>query len=183
VLHLDGIIAAFRATDDVQRTGEFDDGLAARLVTSEGSRSVVALLASCDEPLILPPMAAIGARIDRSDQAWREWSDNLSYEGPYADVVRRSALALKLLLFSPSGAIAAAATTSLPERIGGDKNYDYRFAWVRDAAFTIKAFLRVGAVEEAKAAFSWLMATIRRHDSRVLEGVLRALNGCARCTR
>ena len=167
VLHLDGIIAAFRATDDVRRTSAVDDGLTARLVTREGSRSVAALLASADEPLILSSMAAIDARIDRSDQAWREWSGNLSYEGPYDAAVRRSALALKLLLFSPTGAIAAAATTSLPERIGGDKNYDYRFAWVRDVAYTIKAFLRVGAVEEAKAAFSWLTATIRRHDSRL----------------
>jgi len=125
------------------------------------------VLASADEPLILPALAAIDARIDRSDQSWREWCGDLTIDGPYAADVRRSALALKLLLFSPTGAIAAAATTSLPERVGGGKNYDYRFAWVRDVAYTIKAFLRVGATEEAKAAFSWLTATVRRHEGRL----------------
>ena len=170
VLHIDGILAAFRASEDVERTIEADDRLIARMSTQPGSRTVLALLASANEPLILPPLEAIDARIDRSDQAWREWSDNLSYDGAYTEAVRRSALALKLLLFTPTGATAAAATTSLPEWIGGGKTYDYRFAWVRDVAYTIKAFLRVGAVEEAKAAFSWLTATIRRHS-----GLLRTM--------
>ena len=163
VLHLDGIVAALRTTGDVERLIEGDDRVVARFATGAGSRTVLALLASMNEPLILPPLAAIDGRIDRSDQAWREWSGNLAYAGRYGDTVRRSALALKLLLFTPTGAIAAAATSSLPERIGAGKNYDYRFAWVRDVAYTIKAFLRVGAVEEAKAAFSWLTATILRH--------------------
>ncbi len=164
VVHVDGILCAFRASHDVRRTAEEDDRLVATIATRPGSRSVVALLASDDEPLILPPIDTIDARIDRSDQAWREWANDLDVEGHYAAVLRRSALALKLLLFSPTGAIAAAATNGLPERIGGDKNYDYRYSWIRDAAYTIKAFLRVGAVEEAKAAFSWMTATIGRHD-------------------
>ncbi len=167
VLHLDGTVSALRASDDVERLIEADDRVVARLATQAGSRSVLALLASSNEPLILPPLAAIDARIDRSDQAWREWSGGLAYEGRYGEAVRRSALALKLLLFTPTGATAAAATASLPERIGTGKNYDYRFAWVRDVAYTVKAFLRVGAVEEAKAAFSWLIATILRHGGRL----------------
>ena len=166
VVHLDGIVAALRTSGDVERLTEADDRVTARLTTQAGSRSVLALLASSNEPLILPPPAAIDARIDRSDQAWREWSGNLAYEGRYGEAVRRSALALKLLLYTPTGAIAAAATASLPERIGAGKNYDYRFAWVRDVAYTTKAFLRVGAVEEAKAAFSWLTATILRHGGQ-----------------
>jgi GH15 family glucan-1,4-alpha-glucosidase len=167
VLHIDGIVAAFRADAAVERRVEDDDGVTARLVTAPGSRSTLAILASADEPLILPPLAAIDARIDRSDQAWREWTGNLAIRGDYPGPVRRSALALKLLLFSPTGATAAAATAGLPERIGGGRNYDYRYAWVRDVAYTIKAFLRVGATEEAKAAFSWLTATIRRHDGHI----------------
>lgn len=167
VLHLDGTVSALRASGDVERLIEDDGRVAARLVTQAGSRSVLALLASANEPLILPPLAAIDARIDRSDRAWREWSANLTYEGRYGEAVRRSALALKLLLFTPTGATAAAATSSLPERIGAGKNYDYRFAWARDVAYTVKAFLRVGAVEEAKAAFSWLTATILRHGGRL----------------
>ena len=66
-----------------------------------------------------------------------------------------------------SGAIAAAATTSLPERLGGDKNWDYRYAWVRDAGYTIEAFLAAGAQAEAKAAFSWLLMQLRQHQARV----------------
>ena len=163
VLHIDGVLAAFRASDEVQPITKDDRHLVCRLVTSPGSRSIIAILASGNEPLILPPLADIDARLDRSSKAWEEWARNLKIDGPYAAEVRRSALALKLLLFSPSGATAAAATSSLPERLGGDKNYDYRYAWVRDVAYTIKAFLRVGATEEAKAAFSWLTGTIRRH--------------------
>lgn len=164
VLHVDGIIAALRTDEHVERIADDDRRMLARHTTSPGSHTLIALLASADEPLILPTLKTIDQRIDRTDKAWREWSENLIVDGPYASQVRRSALALKLLLFSPSGAIAAAATTSLPERIGGDKNYDYRFAWIRDVAYTIKAFLRVGAVEEAKAAFSWLTTTVRRHE-------------------
>ena len=163
VLHIDGVVAAFRADETVSRTVEDDRRVIADLTTTPGSRATLAVLASAGEPLILPPLASIDGRIDRSDQAWSEWSGNLTFEGRYRAEVRRSALALKLLLFSPTGAIAAAATTSLPERIGGDKNYDYRYAWIRDVAYSIKAFLRVGAIEEAKAGFSWLTATIRRH--------------------
>ena len=167
VLHIDGVVCAFRADSAVQRTREHEAGVQAVLATSPGSRSILAVLATADEPLILPPLDSIDARIDRSDQSWREWCGNLSYAGPYAEDVRRSALALKLLLHSPTGAIAAAATSGLPERIGGPKNYDYRYAWVRDVAYTIKAFLRVGATEEARAAFAWLVTTIRRHDSTI----------------
>ncbi len=167
ILHVDGIIAALRSTPGFARTAEDDTGIVATLETTPGSRDTIAVLVSADAPLILPAIASVDARIDRSDQAWREWSDDLAYDGPYDAHVRRSALALKLLLFSPTGAIAAAATTSLPERIGGEKNYDYRFAWVRDVAFTISAFLRIGAIEEAAAAFRWLIATIRRHEDRL----------------
>ena len=168
VVHVDGILCAFRASSDVRRTVEEDDRLMARIATRPGSRAVVALLAADYEPLILPSIDTIDARIDRSDRSWRKWADDLDIEdrvdARYHPVLRRSALALKLLLFSPTGAIAAAATNGLPERIGGSKNYDYRYGWVRDAAYTIKALLRVGAVEEAKAAFSWMTATIGRHD-------------------
>ncbi len=177
VLHVEGIIAAVRHDASVEPLVRDDFRTLARLATAPGSRTVIAVLASADEPLILPPLEAIDRRIDRSDQSWREWCGGLRTFGRYAADVRRSALALKLLLFSPTGAIAAAATTSLPERVGGPggrdaksqdaKTYDYRFAWVRDVAFTIKAFLRVGATEEAKAAFSWLTATIARHGGEL----------------
>ena len=94
---------------------------------------------------------------------WQDWSETFSWDGPWETDVRRSALALKLLLFSPTGAIAAAATTSLPERIGGSKNWDYRYTWVRDTAYTLDAFIRCEMREEVHAALAWLLSSIERN--------------------
>jgi GH15 family glucan-1,4-alpha-glucosidase len=168
VLHLNGMITAFRASGPVERTQENGRGVIATLVAKAGERSTLAVLAGWEAPLILSPLPDIDARIDRSNQAWREWAGGLAHLGVYDSAVRRSALALKLLVYSPSGSIAAAATTSLPERVGGDKNYDYRYAWLRDVTYTIEAFLRVGATAEAQAAFSWLTMTVRRHGGRLV---------------
>ena len=177
VLHLDGMITAFRSSGPVVRTEETNRGVVASLIVHAGERSVLAVLVGWDVPLILSPLGEIDARIDRSDQAWREWTGNIAATGDYDDAVRRSALALKLLVYSPSGSIAAAATTSLPERIGGGKNYDYRYAWLRDVTYTIKAFLRVGATAEAQAAFSWLTRTVRRQGGEI--AVMYTLDGDA----
>lgn len=133
------------------------------LVLNAGEQDIVALLASQDEVLPVPPLQEIDTRIDRSDREWRQWVADLKCTSAYREEVICSALALKFLWFAPTGAIAAAVSASLPERIGGDKNWDYRYAWVRDAAYVIKAFLRVGATPDAKAGFSWLMTTIGRH--------------------
>ncbi len=167
VLHLDGLITAFRSSDTVRRIEENARGVIATLAVKAGERSILAVLAGWDTPLILSPMEEIDERIDRSDQSWKEWTSRLGQVGVHDAAVRRSALALKLLVYSPSGAIAAAATNGLPERIGGDKNYDYRYAWLRDVTYTIKAFLRVGATAEAQAAFSWLTRTVRRHGGKL----------------
>lgn len=140
-----------------------DRGLHAELIVRQGQRYTLALLAAEGEALPVPPIEDIDRRIDRSDREWREWSDELTYEGRYRELVVRSALSLKFLWYSATGGIVAAVTTSLPEQIGGTSNWDYRYAWVRDAAYTIKAFMRVGATADAKAAFSWLMRTIRAH--------------------
>ncbi len=89
---------------------------------------------------------------------WRRWLSKCTYTGRWREEVHRSALALKLLTFEPTGAIVAAPTTSLPESPGGVRNWDYRYVWIRDAAFTVYAFLRVGFKEEAGAFMRWLEA-------------------------
>jgi hypothetical protein len=75
---------------------------------------------------------------------WRRWLSKSTYQGRWREMVDRSALALKLLTFEPSGALVAAPTAGLPEEIGGERNWDYRYTWIRDAAFTLYSFLRIG---------------------------------------
>ncbi|MBB4154870.1 GH15 family glucan-1,4-alpha-glucosidase [Sphingomonas jinjuensis] len=144
-----------------------DEGITGEVIVNAGERRTVAIVAGRDEPLVAPGIEEIDARIDLSDTEWRDWAARLTYDGDDRPAFVRSALALKLLLYSPSGAIAAAATTSLPEGIGGAKNFDYRYAWIRDAGYTIKAFLTAGAQAEAKAAFTWLLNQLRETGTRV----------------
>ena len=95
---------------------------------------------------------------------WQKWLSSCTYHGRWREQVQRSALALKLLTFEPTGAIIAAPTTSLPEVIGGTRNWDYRYAWLRDAAFTVYGFLRIGFVSEAAAFESWLENYAAKHS-------------------
>ena len=169
VVHIGDLMAMLRTPDDMVFTLKDDKRIEGKITLREGDRTLIALLVSQKEPLAVPSMESIDERIDNSDHAWRHWTGNLTYEGKYQPHVHRSALALKFLLYSPTGALAAAPTTSLPEGIGGEKNYDYRYAWIRDACLIIRAFAFIGALAECKAAFSWLTNTILRH-----EGSLRA---------
>lgn len=107
---------------------------------------------------------------------WRKWLSKCTYKGRWREQVYRSALALKLLCFEETGAIVAAPTTSLPESIGGERNWDYRFTWIRDSAFTLYALLRIGFTEEATAFMKFLEDRIRESkDHPCKSGPLRLM--------
>jgi GH15 family glucan-1,4-alpha-glucosidase len=133
---------------------------------------MIAMSVASQEPLVLPSRADVERRLEATADFWRAWTGTCADDGAWRDAVVRSALALKLLVFAPSGAVAAAATTSLPEEIGGERNWDYRFCWLRDSAFTVASFLRLGYVEEADAFFWWLM-----HASQLTHPRLDVLYG------
>jgi GH15 family glucan-1,4-alpha-glucosidase len=134
-----------------------DGAIAGRCDLLAGEHALVALSFGRQDPLVFGSREEVEARAEGTAAVWREWTGHRDYEGPWKQAVLRSALALKLLVYSPSGAISAAATTSLPEEVGGERNWDYRFCWIRDSAFTLEAFLDLGCPAEAHAFFWWLM--------------------------
>ncbi|MGH3393384.1 MAG: glycoside hydrolase family 15 protein [Streptosporangiaceae bacterium] len=139
-------------------TPEARDGMVTgSFETTPGFRGLLALCAAHQEPLVFPTREECDERFEQTVAAWQAWVSTRDYDGPWPDMVRRSALTLKLLVHAPSGAVAAAATTSLPEEVGGERNWDYRFCWVRDAAFTLAALLRLGCAPEARGYFWWLI--------------------------
>jgi len=143
---------------------ERPDGGGARceFVLNEGDEIPVVLSQTDGPP---PPLESLAARCDaefrRTLRFWQTWISHSHYQGRWREMVKRSCLALKLMTFAPTGAIVAAPTMSLPERIGGGRNWDYRYAWVRDSAFTVYAFLRVGFTEEAERFLHFLEERVR----------------------
>jgi GH15 family glucan-1,4-alpha-glucosidase len=113
-------------------------------------------------PAVLAELgAAAEARIMRSIGWWETWASQCQYDGPYRAEIMRSALTLKLLTYAPSGAIVAAPTTSLPEQLGGVRNWDYRYCWLRDASMTLQALLDLGFTVEGEAFLSWMLHATR----------------------
>jgi len=143
----------------------------ARALLRAGEARHFSLTLAEDWQAMLPPLGQWSRQsVARSEAFWQRWASQLVYEGPARDLVTRSALALKLLIHAPSGAIIAAPSTSLPERIGGDLNWDYRFCWLRDASLTVRALFGLGYDEEAKAFVNWLL-----HATRLTQPELRIL--------
>ncbi len=115
----------------------------------------------------------VTAKLRETEAYWREWAESCTYDGPYRDAVVRSALVLKALTNGPTGAIAAAATTSLPEEIGGERNWDYRYTWLRDSALTLNALFALGYTDEAHGYMNWLKRTTagRANALQIMYGV------------
>jgi GH15 family glucan-1,4-alpha-glucosidase len=126
-------------------------------------------------PSHLPRPEPVDAESAREDTLafWAEWTQRCTYRGPYRDAVMRSLITLKALTYAPTGGLVAAVTTSLPEDLGGVRNWDYRYCWLRDAAFTLQALVRTGYIDEACSWREWLLRAIAGspQDLQILYGV------------
>jgi GH15 family glucan-1,4-alpha-glucosidase len=138
---------------------------------SAGDERHASLTFATDGPAVLPPLGEWSrAALARTVHWWQHWASRACYDGPCREMVIRSALALRLMVYAPSGAVIAAPTTSLPERIGGPLNWDYRFCWLRDASLTVRALVGLGYMDEAHAFVNWLL-----HATRLTQPELRVL--------
>jgi len=115
----------------------------------------------------------VHAKFEETTSTWVAWADRCTYDGPYREQVVRSALVLKALTNAPTGSIVAAATTSLPEEIGGERNWDYRYSWLRDSALTLNALFATGYTDEAHAYMAWLKRTTagQAEELQIMYGV------------
>jgi GH15 family glucan-1,4-alpha-glucosidase len=152
-------IVALHAFDAGQATVRGDE-IVGTFETAPGSSGALVLRSTHEEPLPFPRRDWIDRRLDETVDDWTRWLADAGVEGRWKAATRRSALVLRLLTYVPTGAIVAAPTTSLPERIGGDRNYDYRYAWVRDASFTLDALLNLGLLVQVHASFAWLLRAV-----------------------
>lgn len=143
------------------------EAVAGSFVAHDGDLAVIALGAHEDAPVLLSSRDEILDRLQSTGEHWRSWIARCAWEGPWADAVRRSVLALDLLVDEDTGAIAAAATMGLPEKIGGKRNFDYRYAWLRDANLTLGAMLRAGYREQVHASLAWILSAVRGTHPRL----------------
>ena len=177
VRHLDGMIAAVAGPDSVWLASDVahhgrDFASYADFTVEAGQRVAFVLTwnpSYVHRPNPVDPYAAL----EDTERFWRDWAGQCSYEGPYREAVMRSLLTLKALTYAPTGGIVAAVTTSLPEELGGVRNWDYRFCWLRDATFTLQALVKTGYTDEAAAWREWLLRAIAGSPDRlqILYGV------------
>jgi len=145
--------------DGVEAT---DGAFEGRFAVEPGEPRYLAVAFAEREPLVLPTRRHVEERMAQTEAFWPRWSENARGRGgPWSEAVLRSLLALKLCVFAPSGAIIAAPTTSLPEWIGGTRNWDYRYSWLRDSTYALDALVRLDYLDEARAFFSWLQHAAR----------------------
>ncbi|MCD6639751.1 MAG: glycoside hydrolase family 15 protein [Nocardioides sp.] len=155
-----------------------DDGvLTASFAVAEGERVAFVFthrLSHLPEPTPADPVRSL----EQTRRHWTDWIGRCTYDGPWAAEVRHSLLLLKALTFAPTGGIVAAATTSLPEEVGGVRNWDYRYCWLRDATFALQALLASGYTEEAQAWREWLVRAVAGDPSKLQ--IMYGLDGTQR---
>jgi GH15 family glucan-1,4-alpha-glucosidase len=161
-------VALARWNDDAIAVLSYDAGKPKRdgddihgsFTLEQNGTALLAALYFDDEPWAAVPRGELEARLDRTREYWQTYTRGVPYEGPWQEAVRRSVLAQRVLTYQPTGAIAAAATTSLPERVGGDRNWDYRFSWIRDTALALESLLAVRLTVECHRSFAWVSRAI-----------------------
>jgi GH15 family glucan-1,4-alpha-glucosidase len=177
----DDLVIVYGGADALVLQSELPFGDAERSAT-QGNRTLHAgeeafVVLTYQLPHELEPLRLsreeVKSKLEETTSAWASWADRCTYEGPYREQVVRSALVLKALTNGPTGSIVAAATTSLPEEIGGERNWDYRFSWLRDSALTLNALFSLGYTEEANAYMAWLRRTTagRASELQIMYGV------------
>ncbi|SCF60423.1 glycoside hydrolase family 15 protein [Streptomyces sp. Ncost-T10-10d] len=171
-LALDGQGALFRApgidgylqtTFPLERDGQDVRGKVT-LWAGESHAAVFTVCASGAEAPALPTVDGLTEQFEEVVRFWQRWLRQSRYRGRWPELVHRSVITLKLLTYAPTGALIAAATTGLPEQVGGERNWDYRFTWVRDGALSVRAMLDLGFVEEAAAFVHWLVDRLRERE-------------------
>jgi len=152
-----------------------DGSLVGNTRLSAGQKLWLAVTAGTDAASVAQPLndADLEGLLSRTLASWTRWTSQFEYDGPYRDLVLRSALTLKMLSYEPSGSIIAAPTTSLPEEPGGVRNWDYRYTWIRDSALILEAMEAIGFHDEAVGFFNWLRTVWERHPGnlRIMYGL------------
>jgi GH15 family glucan-1,4-alpha-glucosidase len=156
---------AVREPDDprIMEVSVRDDDVYGSLTLHAGDVRGIVLDTFTEDPPREFRVAEVQQLHQDTEHFWKGWLSQSTYEGRWREALQRSAITLKLMTYAPTGALVAAPTTGLPEQVGGERNWDYRFTWVRDGSFSIYALLGMGFTEEAKAFGQWLLARVQEH--------------------
>ena len=158
-----GIDGYLQTTFPLERDGQDVRGKVTLRAGESGGVVFTVCVSGGDAPV--PPTADwFHGQFEEVGQFWRHWLRKSRYRGRWPELVHRSAITLKLLTYAPTGALIAAATMGLPEQVGGERNWDYRFTWVRDGALSVRAMLELGFVEEATAFVHWLADRLQERE-------------------
>ena len=149
--------------EDMQRT---DHGVHAFATLNQGDTGGMVLETSPVGPVKVVPPEELISLFEQTRDFWRSWIGRSRYDGRWREMVERSAMTLKLMTYAPTGALVAAPTAGLPEQVGGERNWDYRFTWIRDASFSVYALLGLGFTSEAQAYLQWLNDRVQQAGER-----------------
>ncbi len=170
VFRAPGIDGHLQSTFPLERDGQDVRGTVT-LRTGESGGVVFTVCASGGEAPAPATVEGLTGQLEEVSHFWQHWLRQSRYRGRWPELVHRSVITLKLLTYAPTGALVAAATMGLPEQVGGERNWDYRFTWVRDGALSVRAMLDLGFVEEATAFVHWLMDRLREREGKEAEAL------------